>query len=91
MQVSLAGAGYIVVVHALAAQAAGMQVRAVASRGGTSARHLAGAARLLAMKGRYPAAELTELPAWLRVEAVEQLVVPGLQEERHLVIMSVNP
>ena len=56
-----------------------------------AARHLAGAARLLAMKGRYPAAELTELPAWLRVEAVEQLVVPGLQEERHLVIMSVNP
>ncbi len=42
MQVSLAGAGYIAVVHALAAQAAGMQVRAVASRGGTSARHLAG-------------------------------------------------
>ena len=41
-QVSLAGAGYIAVVHALAAQATGMQVRAVASRGGTSARHLAG-------------------------------------------------
>jgi 16S rRNA (guanine527-N7)-methyltransferase len=56
-----------------------------------AARHLAGAARLLAMKGRYPAAELVELPAWLRVEAVERLAVPGLQEERHLVIMSVSP
>jgi 16S rRNA (guanine527-N7)-methyltransferase len=56
-----------------------------------AARHLAGAARLLAMKGRYPATELAELPAWLRVEAVERLAVPGLQEERHLVIMSVSP
>src|SRR4051794_27368919 len=40
--VALAGAGYIAVVHALAAQAAGWKVRAVASAGGTSARHLAG-------------------------------------------------
>lgn len=42
VQVGLAGAGYMAVVHALAAQSAGMQVRAVASSGGTSARHLAG-------------------------------------------------
>ncbi len=40
--VSLGGAGYIAVVHALAAQAAGLDVRAVASAGGSSARHLAG-------------------------------------------------
>lgn len=40
--VALGGAGYIAVVHALAAQAAGMRVRAVASQGGSSARHLAG-------------------------------------------------
>jgi predicted dehydrogenase len=40
--VSLAGAGYIAVVHALAARSAGMEVRAVASAGGRSARHLAG-------------------------------------------------
>lgn len=40
--VALAGAGYIAVVHALAAQAAGMKVVAVASGHGSSARHLAG-------------------------------------------------
>lgn len=39
--VALAGAGYIAVVHALAARAAGLKVSAVASRG-SSARHLAG-------------------------------------------------
>ncbi len=39
---ALGGAGYIAVVHALAAQAAGLRVRAVASAGGSSARHLAG-------------------------------------------------
>ena len=56
-----------------------------------AARHLAAGARLLAMKGRYPAGELGALPGWLVVESVERLEVPGLQEDRHLVIMSVNP
>lgn len=39
---ALAGAGYIAVVHALAAPVAGLRVASVASRGGSSARHLAG-------------------------------------------------
>jgi 16S rRNA (guanine527-N7)-methyltransferase len=56
-----------------------------------AARHLGATAQLLAMKGRYPADELDELPDWVRVQSVEKLVVPGLQEDRHLVIMSVIP
>lgn len=56
-----------------------------------AARHLAPvSARLLAMKGRHPDSELRELPDWVRVESVEKLTVPGLQEDRHLVIMSIN-
>jgi 16S rRNA (guanine527-N7)-methyltransferase len=43
------------------------------------------------MKGRRPDAELEELPEWVEVSAVEKLEVPGLQEDRHLVIMSVIP
>jgi 16S rRNA (guanine527-N7)-methyltransferase len=54
-----------------------------------AARHLAPAAtRLYAMKGRRPESELRALPEWVRVESVEKLAVPGLQEDRHLVIMS---
>ncbi|MDT8320530.1 MAG: 16S rRNA (guanine(527)-N(7))-methyltransferase RsmG [Xanthomonadales bacterium] len=57
----------------------------------SAARHLADReTRLLAMKGKYPASELEALPGWLRVESVEELSVPGLQEDRHLVIMSVS-
>lgn len=56
-----------------------------------AARRLADGALLLAMKGRYPAGELNELPGWAQVRAVEKLEVPGLQEDRHLVIMSVIP
>jgi 16S rRNA (guanine527-N7)-methyltransferase len=57
-----------------------------------AARHLtAASSRILAMKGRYPESELKELPDWITVESVEKLVVPGLQEDRHLVIMTVIP
>jgi len=56
-----------------------------------AARHLAAGAQLLAMKGRFPGGELDDLPDWVRVESVEKLTVPGLQEDRHLVIMSIIP
>lgn len=46
--------------------------------------------RLLAMKGRRPDEEIARLPAWIRVEAVEELFPPGLHEQRHLVIMSLS-
>lgn len=57
-----------------------------------AARHLAQTPlTLLAMKGRFPEDELLELPGWARVKSIEKLEVPGLQQERHLVIMSINP
>ncbi len=46
------------------------------------------ATRMLAMKGAHPGQELKELPAWVKVHSVEQLAIPGLRAERHLVIMS---
>jgi 16S rRNA (guanine527-N7)-methyltransferase len=67
--------------------------RALTSLAGfaNAVRHLADAnTRLLAMKGRYPAEELGELPPWISIEAVEQLQVPGLHADRHLVMMAVS-
>lgn len=46
--------------------------------------------RLLAMKGAYPDQELEELPDWINVESVQQLTVPYLHAERHVVIMSAS-
>ena len=46
--------------------------------------------RLLAMKGAYPGQEIEELPDWVNVNSVEQLTVPYLHAERHLVIMSIS-
>ncbi len=56
-----------------------------------ASRHLADRdTMLLAMKGKYPATELEALPDWTVIHSVEKLLVPGLQEDRHLVIMSVK-
>jgi 16S rRNA (guanine527-N7)-methyltransferase len=43
--------------------------------------------RLLAMKGRDPTPELADLPQGWRVAGIETLHVPGLPDERHLVIL----
>lgn len=50
--------------------------------------HLVGAGgALYAMKGAHPADELATLPAGWAVDAVHALVVPGLDAERHLLVI----
>jgi 16S rRNA (guanine527-N7)-methyltransferase len=59
----------------------------LATFGETSARHLAPGGRLVAMKGVHPDEELAQIPPGLRVVATPALTVPGLDAERHLVIL----
>lgn len=47
--------------------------------------------RLLAMKGHYPAEEMAQLPAPWQVQAVHTLKVPGLDGDRHLVLVTRSP
>ena len=42
------------------------------------------------MKGAFPGAELAAVEQWCRIEAVHQLDVPGLGEQRHLVDMTIR-
>ena len=46
---------------------------------------VAGGGRLLAMKGRFPEDELAKKLSGWKVAGVHRLVVPGLDEERHVV------
>ena len=64
--------------------------RAFASLGEMLARGghlLAPEGRWLALKGRYPEDELAALPGGFRVEEIVALRVPGLDAERHLVVL----
>lgn len=47
--------------------------------------------RLVLMKGAYPRAELAALPASARLEGVYPVRVPGLQAERHAVVIEAAP
>jgi 16S rRNA (guanine527-N7)-methyltransferase len=64
--------------------------RALADLGGlaeTSSHLLAPGGRLVAMKGVYPADELARIPAPIRLVGTAKLTVPGIEGERHVVIM----
>lgn len=49
--------------------------------------HGAGNGMLVAMKGVYPHEELAQLPAQFLAEKILQVTVPGLEAERHLVMI----
>jgi 16S rRNA (guanine527-N7)-methyltransferase len=55
---------------------------------GWGGRLLAEHGQWLAMKGRIDAAELADLPAGFGVDAIHTLNVPGLDAERHLVVLT---
>jgi 16S rRNA (guanine527-N7)-methyltransferase len=59
----------------------------LATFAGASLRHLAPGGRIVAMKGVYPRDEIAQLPRAVRVVETVALVVPGLDAERHLVVM----
>ena len=54
---------------------------------GLSAHLLTDGGVWLAMKGLWPHEEIARLPASVRVEAVHRLQLPGLADERHLVVL----
>jgi len=56
-----------------------------------ASRYVAKSGVIVAMKGAYPRAEIEALPAAIRVLAVPRLDVPGLDAERHLVLMQPEP
>ena len=54
----------------------------------SSARHLASEGRLYAMKGVYPDEEIAHLPPDIQMIAAPALRVPGLDAQRHLVVLA---
>lgn len=54
---------------------------------GGAAHLLAAGGALVAMKGRYPEAELNAVPAGWRVAECAPVQVPGLESERHIVVL----
>ncbi len=54
----------------------------------SAGRLLAADGRLLAMKGRLQHDEMKALPAGWQIESIENLVVPGLSADRHLLIVT---
>ena len=52
-----------------------------------SAKHLAPDGKLYAMKGTFPDAEIAAMPPTIEVVATIPLHVPGLDAERHLIVM----
>jgi len=57
----------------------------------SSERHLAPRGRLYAMKGVFPDEEIAQLPATVHMIAAPSLAVPGLDAQRHLVVMESVP
>lgn len=55
-----------------------------------SAHLVAKGGKLYAMKGLYPVEEIAQLKASAKVDAVMSLTVPGLEAQRHLVIIEVE-
>lgn len=51
-------------------------------------RHVRDGGTLAAMKGVYPHEELGQLPAGFRLSGVVPLAVPGMEAERHLVLLA---
>jgi 16S rRNA (guanine527-N7)-methyltransferase len=54
---------------------------------GASGKLLAPGGRLVAMKGVYPHEEIAQLPAGIGVTSTPALKIPGVDGDRHLVIM----
>jgi len=52
-----------------------------------SQQHCAANGKFLAMKGQYPSEELTGLATTISIQEVVKLLIPGLDAQRHLVIL----